>query len=118
MLRLMNKISAGTFLIPLIISMILYTFWPNLFMIGGFTEAIFSHTGVSFISGMLAFATGSRINIHSLKKLLQHQGALLLVKVILAVFVSLAFLSYFGHEGIWGISGDFYHCFGAAGQGL
>lgn len=105
MLRLMNKISAGTFLIPLIISMILYTFWPNLFMIGGFTEAIFSHTGVSFISGMLAFATGSRINIHSLKKLLQHQGALLLVKVILAVFFSLAFLSYFGHEGIWGISG-------------
>lgn len=105
MLRQMNKISAGTFLIPLIISMILFTFWPNLFKIGGFTEAIFSHSGVSFISGILAFATGSRINIQSLKKLLKHQGALLLVKVILAVVFSTAFLVFFGNEGIWGISG-------------
>lgn len=105
MLRQMNKISAGTFLIPLIISMILFTFWPNLFKIGGFTEAIFSHSGVSFISGILAFATGSRINIQSLKKLLKHQGALLLVKVVLAVAFSTTFLYLFGNEGIWGISG-------------
>lgn len=105
MLRQMNKISAGTFLLPLIASMVMYTFWPNLFKIGGFTEAIFSHSGVSFISGMLAFATGSRINIQSLKKLLKHQGALLLVKVLLAIVFSTAFLYFFGNEGIWGISG-------------
>lgn len=105
MLRQMNKISAGTFLIPLIISMVLFTFWPNLFKIGGFTEAIFSHSGISFISGMLAFATGSRINIQNFKKLLKHQGALLLIKIIIAVIFSSAFLYFFGAQGIFGISG-------------
>lgn len=105
MLKQMNKISAGTFLIPLIISMILFTFWPNLFAIGGFTEAMFSDNGVGFISGMLAFATGSRINIQSLKRLLKHQGVLLLVKVVIAIVASIIYLTLFGNQGIWGISG-------------
>lgn len=105
MLKLINKVPAGTFLVPLIISMVLYTFWPDLFKVGGFTEAMFSSAGVNLISGLLAFATGSRINIQILKRLLKHQGALLLVKIVIATILSFAFLALFGHQGIWGISG-------------
>lgn len=104
MLKLINKVPAGTFLVPLIISMVLYTFWPDLFKVGGFTEAMFSSAGVNLISGLLAFATGSRINIQILKRLLKHQGALLLVKIVIATILSFAFLALFGHQGIWGIS--------------
>lgn len=100
MLKIINKVPAGTFLVPLIVSMVLYTFWPDLFKVGGFTEAMFSSTGVNIISGLLAFATGSRINIQILKRLLKHQGALLLVKIVFATILSFAFLALFGHQGI------------------
>lgn len=40
MLNAIKKVPAGTFLVPMLISAILYTFWPNLFQVGGLTEHI------------------------------------------------------------------------------
>jgi len=34
MINAMRKVPAGTFLIPMIISMLIYSFWPTLFKIG------------------------------------------------------------------------------------
>lgn len=105
MLNAIKKVPAGTFLVPMIISMILYTFWPDLFKIGGMTESLLSGSGTGFITGMLAFASGTTINLSRLKNLLKHQGVLLLTKLIIATVLSFVFLYLFGHEGIWGISG-------------
>ncbi|GAA0370890.1 hypothetical protein GCM10008932_22890 [Alkalibacterium iburiense] len=33
MLEKINKIPAGTFLVPLVLSMVVYTIWPNLFIV-------------------------------------------------------------------------------------
>jgi len=41
MLNAIKKVPAGTFLVPMLVSAFLYTFWPNLFQIGGLTEHIF-----------------------------------------------------------------------------
>lgn len=49
MLKLISKVSAGTFLVRLIIRIVLDTFWPNLFKLGGFIEALFSSPGVNHI---------------------------------------------------------------------
>lgn len=105
MLKAIKKIPAGTFLIPMIISMILFTFWPDLFKVGGITESLLSGSGIGFITGMLAFASGTTIDFKGLKELLKHQGSLVLIKLVLAIVLSFAFLYLFGHEGIWGISG-------------
>lgn len=105
MLNAIKKIPAGTFLVPMVISMVLFTFWPDLFKVGGMTEALLSGSGTGFITGMLAFASGTTIDFKSLKELLRHQGVLVLIKLVLAIIFSLGFLYLFGHEGIWGISG-------------
>lgn len=105
MLKAIKKIPAGTFLVPMIASMIIYTIWPDLFNIGGVTQALLSGEGTNFIVGMLVFVSGTAVDFSKLKDLLKHQGALLLANIILSVIFSFAFLFIFGDEGIWGISG-------------
>lgn len=104
-MKFMNKIPAGNFIVPLIVSMILFTFFPNLFRIGSITESFLSSDGSGFVIGMLCFASGTTIKLNDLKDLIKYQGSLILVKVILSLILSFAFLSAFGLEGIWGISG-------------
>lgn len=105
MINFMRRVPAGTFLIPMIVSMVIYSFWPDLFKIGGPTEAFFSSSGTNYIIGLLVFASGTTVDLHKLGKLLKHQGALVVFKIGLSVVYSFAFLYFFGLEGIWGISG-------------
>lgn len=105
MLNAMRKVPAGTFLIPMIVSMLFYSFWPNLFHIGGPSEAFFSNAGTNYIIGLLVFASGTTVNLAKLGKLLKHQGILVVFKLLISVVFSFAFLFFFGLDGIWGISG-------------
>lgn len=41
-MKLMKKIPGGTLLVPMMISAIIHTFFPNLFNIGGVTEALWT----------------------------------------------------------------------------
>lgn len=45
MLNAIKKVPAGTFLVPMLTSAFIYTFWPNLFQVGGLTEHIFGGQG-------------------------------------------------------------------------
>ncbi len=101
----MRKIPAGTFLIPMIVSMVIYSFFPDLFRIGGPTEAFFSNSGTNYIVGLLVFASGTTVELKKMGKLLKHQGALVLIKMIISIIFAVFFLLLFGLEGIWGISG-------------
>lgn len=105
MIKFMRKVPAGTFLIPMVVSMVIYSFWPSLFKIGGPTEAFFSSSGTNYIIGLLVFASGTTVDLHKIGKLLKHQGALVVFKIALSVIYSFVFLYFFGLEGIWGISG-------------
>lgn len=105
MIKAMRKVPAGTFLIPMIVSMLVYSFWPNLFRIGGPSEAFFSSSGTNYIIGFLVFASGTTVKLSKIGALLKHQGALVGFKMIVATVFAFAFLYFFGLEGIWGISG-------------
>lgn len=105
MLNAIKKIPTGKFLVPMVISMIIYTLWPDLFQIGGITQGLLSGEGINFILGMLMFAAGTGIDFSKIKKILKHQALLLLIKVILSIIFSFTFLFIFGDTGIWGISG-------------
>lgn len=104
MIKAMRKVPAGTFLIPMILSMLLYSFWPGLFRIGGPTEAFFSSAGTNYIIGLLVFASGTTVKLSRIGQLLKHQGILVLFKIFISVIFAFAFLFIFGLEGIWGIS--------------
>lgn len=101
----MRKIPAGTFLIPMIVSMVIYSFFPDLFAIGGPTQAFFSNAGTNYIVGLLVFASGTTVDLKKVGQLMKHQGILVLIKIILSIILGAIFLLLFGLDGIWGISG-------------
>lgn len=105
MIKLMRKVPAGTFLIPMIVSMVIYSFFPDLFRIGGPSEAFFSSSGTNYIIGLLVFASGTTVDLKKIGKLLKHQGALVIFKILISTILSFIFLFLFGLDGIWGISG-------------
>jgi len=100
----MKKIPAGTFIVPMLISAVLYTLWPNLFAIGGVTEALLGGGSINFLIGMITFSSGIGIDVSTLGKLFKRHGVIMLVKIIAAVALSLLFMSIFGQSGIFGIS--------------
>ena len=59
MLNAIKKVPAGIFLVPMLISAILDTFWPNLFQVGGLTEHIFGGSETNGIVGAIVFLLGN-----------------------------------------------------------
>lgn len=104
MLNAIKKVPAGTFLVPMLLSAFIYTFWPNLFQIGGLTEHIFGGAGTNGIIGAICFCSGTGIDVKKISYALKRQGVLLVTKFILGVSVSLLFISMFGQSGVLGIS--------------
>ncbi len=104
MLNAIKKVPAGTFLVPMLMSALIYTFWPNLFQIGGLTEHIFGGAGTNGIIGAICFASGTGIDVKKIGYALKRQGVLLLAKFIIGVTASLLFISFFGQSGVLGIS--------------
>lgn len=104
MVKFMNKIPAGTFLIPMLISALLYTFWPDLMSIGGVTEAFLGGGHMDFVIGLVTFISGIGIEVKSLGKLFKRHGVLMIAKLILVVVLSLGYMALFGQAGIFGIS--------------
>lgn len=104
MFKKMMNLPAGSFLVPMFISATLFTLWPNLFKIGGITEAIFGGSGVSTIVGILSFAGGTLVDVTHLNYLLKRHGLLLLIKIVFVIIIGVMFINVFGQEGIFGIS--------------
>lgn len=104
MVKFMKKLPAGTLLVPMLVSALLHTIWPELFHIGGITEDFLGGRSINFIVGMLTFSSGLIIDMTSFKTMLKRHGVIMLVKLILVVLVSLLYAKLFGQQGILGIS--------------
>ena len=104
MVKFMKKLPAGTLLVPMLLSALLHTLWPELFHIGGITEDFLGGRSINFIVGMLTFSSGLIIDLNSFKTILKRHGVLMLLKLILVVPISLLYGHFFGQGGILGIS--------------
>lgn len=104
MLNAIKRVPAGTFLVPMLVSAIFYTFWPDLFQIGGLTNHIFGGAGTNGIVGAIVFCSGTGIDLKKISYALKRQGVLLGVKFVVGVALSLLFINVFGLEGIMGIN--------------
>ena len=104
MYKFMKKVPGGLLLIPMLISAVFATFWPNLFYIGGLTEALFTKKGINYIVALITFCSATSLDFKSLAKVLKKQGLMLLVKIILCMVFSLLFFKFFGETGVFGIS--------------
>lgn len=104
MLDAIKKVPAGTFLVPMLVSALIYTFAPNLFQIGGITEHIFGGAGTNGLIGAICFASGTGIDLKKIGYALKRQGLLLVAKFILCAGASLIFINLFGQSGVLGVS--------------
>lgn len=104
MLDTIKRIPAGTFLVPMLVSALLYTIWPDLFQIGGLTEHIFGGAGTNGLIGAICFASGTGIDLKKIGYALKRQGILLVAKFIVGVALSLLYINLFGQSGILGVS--------------
>lgn len=104
MVKFMKKLPAGTLLVPMLISALLATVWPDLLHIGGITEDFLGGRSINFIVGMLTFSSGLNIDFDSFKKILKRHGSIMLVKLVLVTVLSLLYARFFGQGGILGIS--------------
>lgn len=104
MLDTIKRIPAGTFLVPMLLSALIYTIWPDLFQIGGLTEHIFGGAGTNGLIGAICFASGTGIDLSKISYALKRQGILLGAKFVIGVGFSLLYIYLFGQSGILGIS--------------
>lgn len=104
MVKFLRKLPAGLFLVPLVLSMIVYTIAPNLMMTGGMVQSLFSGEGIGFMVAALTFYSGTNLNIKRLVRVLKRHGVILVVKAVVSLILSFAYIYFFGQEGILGIS--------------
>lgn len=103
MLKLINKIPAGTFLVPMIVSMLLITFFPNMYSIGGTTEVLFSQA-TSVIIGLLVFAAGTTLDVKTIGPLLKRHLPMIIFKLLWSSLLVVIYYKLFGMEGTLGVS--------------
>lgn len=104
MLKLMKKFPGGTLLIPMLISSIIGTFFPKLFLIGGPTEALFSGQGLNFILGSIVMLSGCSLNLSSIVQVFKRYGIILSARLLFNTIVGILFVKLFGLDGVLGLS--------------
>ncbi len=105
MLKFMRKIPGGLLLVPMLISALINTFAPGFFAsFGGLTEALFTTKGTNYIVALVCFCSANLLDLKSISQVLKKQGSLLLVKIIICIVLSFAFMKSFGLQGVLGVS--------------
>lgn len=104
MIMACKKIPAGLMVIPMLLSAVLNTFFPNLFQIGSFTTALFTSTGSTTIVAIVLFCMGSQLEIRAIPKVVKRGGLLLVSKFLVGAVIGIAVGKVFGPSGVCGLS--------------
>lgn len=99
----MQKMPGGLVIIPLVIAVLVNTFFPQFFEIGGFTTGLFKD-GQPAMMGMFLIICGSAINIRQVGLPLYKGITLTGMKFFLGVALGLAVGKIFGPAGIIGLT--------------
>lgn len=101
--KFMQKVPAGTLNVPMVVTALVHTFWPQALEIGGATTAMFS-TGTTTLIGVMLFITGSQFAIADVVPTLKRGFILLLAKLMIGAMGAIIVLRFLGPAGFWGIS--------------
>ena len=102
-LNKMKKIPGGLVIIPLVIAVIIATFFPSAFQIGGYVTALF-YNGNAAMMGLFLIVCGSAINIKQVGMPLYKGITLTGIKFLLGVAFGLFVGKIFGEAGFLGIT--------------
>ncbi|MGL5435182.1 MAG: 2-keto-3-deoxygluconate permease [Lachnospiraceae bacterium] len=102
-LKTMQKMPGGLVIIPLVLAVVLATFVPQVFQIGGYVTALF-YNGNSAMMGLFLIICGSSINIKQVGMPLYKGVVLTGIKFVLGVILGLAVGKMFGPAGFLGLT--------------
>lgn len=102
-LNKLKKLPGGLIIIPLLIAVVIATFAPDTFQIGGYVTALF-YDGNSAMMGLFLIICGSAINIKQVGMPLYKGAALTGIKFALGVIVGLTVGKIFGPAGFLGLT--------------
>ena len=100
----LDKVPAGLMIIPMFLSSIINTFFPEVFQIGSFTTAIFTSAGVAAIIGVQLVCMGSQLRVQELAAVVKRGGTLLLSKFAVGAIIGLVIGKVFGMDGVFGLT--------------
>lgn len=103
LLERMKKIPGGLVIIPLVLAVLIATFFPQAYQIGGYVTALF-YDGNSAMMGFFLIVCGSAINIKQVGMPLYKGVTLTAMKFILGVVIGLAVGALCGPAGFLGIT--------------
>ncbi|AMB98571.1 hypothetical protein AWM75_00545 [Aerococcus urinaehominis] len=104
MFKKINQVPAGMFLIPMVVSLILVSIFPNMYdVFGGTTQETFQK-GTSVVIGLLVFAAGTSLDIKQIGPLLKRHLPMIIFKLVLSTLYVMIYYWLFGLDGIAGIS--------------
>jgi 2-keto-3-deoxygluconate permease len=90
-----NRVPGGLMVVPLLIGMVINTFFPDLLKIGGFTQAL-SGAGYPTVLGMYLFIVGTKMTIRTAPKMLLRGFGIMGAKVGVATIFALTVARLFG----------------------
>lgn len=103
LLNKMKKIPGGLVIIPLILAVLIATFFPQVFQIGGYVTALF-YNGNSAMMGVFLILCGSSISIKQVGMPLYKGVTLTGIKFLLGVAIGLLVGALCGPAGFLGIA--------------
>jgi uncharacterized membrane protein AbrB (regulator of aidB expression) len=101
---LFKKIPAAIMIIPMFITAIINSLFPQLLQMGGVTTALFSKAGVAPLVGAILFLCGTQLKIKEAPEAIKRGGVLLVAKFIAGYVTGTLVNKLFGPAGFLGIS--------------
>jgi 2-keto-3-deoxygluconate permease len=102
LLKQINKIPAGTMIVPLFVAAILNTFCPSLLRIGSYSQALLSDDGLRVMMLLTLLFTGTQMKISDIPEALKRGGSHVFFKYLAGAGVYILIFHYFGYKGIFG----------------
>lgn len=102
-LKHINKIPAGTMIVPLFVSAILNTSCPWILRIGSYSQALFSDEGLKVVMFLSLLFTGTQMRMSDIPEALKRGGSHVLFKYLAGAGVYICIFNYFGYSGIFGV---------------
>lgn len=103
-MRFLKKVPAGMMVVPMFISAIINTFFPEILQIGSFTTGVFTSAGTTAILGVQLICMGAQLQVKELVSVVRRGGVLLISKFAIGAAIGIAVGKIFGMEGILGLS--------------
>lgn len=102
-LNKVNKIPAGTMIVPLIVAAILNTLCPWILRIGSYSQALISDDGLKVIMLLTLLFTGTQMKISDIPEALKRGGSHVLFKYLAGAGTYICIFHYFSYKGIFGV---------------